>query len=257
MSRAPLFSILLLFSAPSGAHAICPSTPPTGTECVAYGAEKSITPAGQACRRIRNFDSTGQDVFVPVSSGSEWSLFLSYLPAGVTASACMICSPFGGQACGAIANGYCTQTCSGDGLSWGACSCACNPGYEMRNGACQLPMVCSPYSVQYCAAEANATCTQQCSADGMNWGGCGSCSCNPGYVRDAYGNCSLPYVWRVADYTQCGSGGGGSPVSPDGGGKGGGGGGSYTYGDVNTGDSCSSPGACNMNRFKGIHKCMQ
>ena len=239
MNRPGLALFLLLFSAPSGAHATCPSTTPTGTECVAYGAEKSITPAGQACRKIRNFDVTGQNIFVPVSSGAEWSAFLSYLPAGVTASSCMICSPYGGQACGGIANGYCTQACSGDGLSWGACSCACNPGYEMRNGACQLPMVCSPYSVQYCSAPANATCSQQCSGDGMGWSACGNCTCNPGFERDDRGNCERPHYWRPSDYYQCYLEG-----SP------------HLYQDASSGQTCSTPGACSMSRITGYHKCM-
>lgn len=235
--RVPLISILMLFSAPVSAHAVCPPAPPTGTECVAYGAEKSITPAGQACRKVRNLDITGQDLFVPVSSGQEWLNFLSYLPAGVSASACMICSPGQAQGCGSIANGYGLQYCSGDGMGWSGCSYACNPGYEMRSGSCQLPMVCSPYSTQYCSALANATCTQQCAGDGMGWGGCGNCSCNPGFVW-RNGACQAPLTWQ--EDSSC------LRVANDA---------SISYSPANAGEACSTEGQCIWNHYKQVLLC--
>lgn len=69
------------------AKAQCPGVQPSGTECVANGANKDIT-AFSTCAKISNSHASGKALLIPINSSSEWSTFRTKLPSGVTSGAC-------------------------------------------------------------------------------------------------------------------------------------------------------------------------
>jgi hypothetical protein len=79
--------MIYIFLLALSAFAQCPGSPPSGIECVASGANKSIT-AFSTCAQVTNSHASGKAIMIPVGSSTEWSTFRSNPPAGVTIGGC-------------------------------------------------------------------------------------------------------------------------------------------------------------------------
>jgi len=141
-----------------------------------------------------------------------------------------ICTPNSTQSC-PIPNGQGRQTCSSDGMSWGACQIiSCNSGYMQQGTTCvisscangannppsctQCPsgqvmsggqcrtQICTPNSTQSCAIS-NGQGRQTCSGDGTSWGSCQLVSCNPGFIPSGNSCAPEPMVTVITGTAYC------------------------------------------------------
>ncbi|HVK61254.1 MAG TPA: DUF1566 domain-containing protein [Bdellovibrionales bacterium] len=94
-------AIILIVFGPAVSWAQCPGSPPSGIDCVATTASKTITAHSQ-CRSVTNNHASGKAIMVPTGTSTEWASFYNNPPTGVTAVSCDPCS---GKTVG--------QTCTG------------------------------------------------------------------------------------------------------------------------------------------------
>ncbi len=135
----------------------CPGSQPANTDCVAFGANKSIT-AFSVTRTVTNNHASGKAIMIPLGTSGEWSQFYNNPPTGVTAVAADPClgTPAPGTVCsgGAIFLGT---------LSPGATSGSGTNKYMTTPGGCGEIPAGSISGGSGASAYANADFTPTCS----------------------------------------------------------------------------------------------